>query len=262
MKLNTIVLASLTGLLALTASAQKGGAPSSGAAGPGYATRPAPPPADRPPDRPLGVNGQQDSQPQPAQPNQPGQTGQNQSPQAGQTAQPQPQPQDPNQAAPNNQPGTATNSFANGIDNGANSSGGQTNQFGQNTNGFAQGNQFANTNQGAPTPTAQAGFPSRVFATNNNGTAVSNRTTKLPGDQAISQADRALLTQIRQTAFPNANAQAGLGGSDSVNFVILNGQVRLVGTVPTMEEKARIEAIAQQSPGVVKVFNALQVRAQ
>jgi len=247
MKLNTIVLASLTGLLALTASAQKGGAPSSGAAGPGYATRPAPPPADRPPDRPLGVNGQ---------------TGQTRSPQAGQTAQPQPQPQDPNQAAPNNQPGTATNSFANGIDNGANSSGGQTNQFGQNTNGFAQGNQFANTNQGAPTPTAQAGFPSRVFATNNNGTAVSNRTTKLPGDQAISQADRALLTQIRQTAFPNANAQAGLGGSDSVNFVILNGQVRLVGTVPTMEEKARIEAIAQQSPGVVKVFNALQVRAQ
>jgi hypothetical protein len=211
------------------------------------------------------VNGQQDSQPQPAQPNQPGQAGQLQpnQPQPGQPT--QPQPQDPNQAqaAPNNQPGTATNSFANGTDSGANPSGGQTNQFGQNTNGFAQGNQFgASTNQGAPTPTAQAGFPSRVFATNNNGTAVSNRTTKLPGDQAISQADRALLTQIRQTAFPNANAQAGLGGSDSVNFVILNGQVRLVGTVPTMEEKARIEAIAQQSPGVVKVFNALQVRAQ
>jgi hypothetical protein len=253
MKLNTIVLASLTGLLTISAhGAAAGGAAGvgpagssetvNGAAGAGPVIRPFPAPP----------NGQL----QPVQPGQP--------PQSIPPAQPQPgqpgetQPQQPGQAAPNSQSGTATNSFANGTDNGAKPSGGQTNQFGPDTNGFA----LWRTNAGQPTPTAQPGFPNRVFATNNNGTAVSNRTTQLPGDQAISQTDRALLTQIRQTAFPNANAQAGLGGSDSVNFVILNGQVRLVGTVPTMEEKQRIEAIAQQSPGVVKVFNVLQVKAQ
>src|SRR3954454_24912359 len=98
-------------------------------------------------------------------------------------------------------------------------------------------------------PTSRPGSTNRVMSANTNAAS-----TSLMKDQAVSESDRPLLTQIRQTVFGQVDA------TDSpVHFILLNGAVRLVGVVPSMQEKRRIELAVEQVPGVSRVYNALSV---
>ena len=101
------------------------------------------------------------------------------------------------------------------------------------------------------TPTSQLGFTNRVVATNGS---------VLMRDQAISETDRQLLTQIRTSVFGTSQATAPLGGT-AVHFILREGAVRIVGAVPNAEEQNRIVTAVQKVPGVVRVYDALQVGA-
>jgi BON domain len=109
-------------------------------------------------------------------------------------------------------------------------------------------NQFTATNL---PPTSLPGFTNRIMATNGS---------TFRRDQAISEGDRQLLVQIRTAVFGTAQVTATTGAPD-VHFILRDGAVRIVGVVPTPDEQRRIETAVQQVPGVVRVFNALQVGA-
>jgi hypothetical protein len=47
----------------------------------------------------------------------------------------------------------------------------------------------------------------------------------------------------------------------SIHFILMDGAVRIVGTVPSVAERQRIETIVTQIPGVVRVYDALAVNA-
>lgn len=115
-----------------------------------------------------------------------------------------------------------------------------------------------NTNQfGTNLPATSApGFTNRIMATNTPGLLTNN--SRLMHDQAISESDRRLLAQIRTAVFGAAQAPAPLGGT-AVNFILKDGVVRIVGFVPNAEEQKRIENIVQQVPGVLRVYDALQI---
>ncbi len=98
-------------------------------------------------------------------------------------------------------------------------------------------------------PTSQAGFTNRIMATNGSS---------LMRDQAISQTDRQLLVQIHTAVF--GSSQAAQSGATPVHFILRDGAVRIVGFVANADEQKRIEAAVQQVPGVVRVYNALQVQ--
>jgi osmotically-inducible protein OsmY len=76
-------------------------------------------------------------------------------------------------------------------------------------------------------------------------------------DQAITPGDRTLLTTLRQ----GVAAQLGVTALRAlpVHFMINNGAVTLVGTVPTADDSQRIFARVQETPGVLSVFNDLRV---
>ena len=110
----------------------------------------------------------------------------------------------------------------------------------------AETNQFAVTN---PTPTSQPGFTNRIVATNGS---------PLMRDQALSEADRKLLGQIQTAVFGSSQPPPQLGGT-SVHFILRDGAVRIVGFVPNSDEQKRIVNTVQQVPGVVRVYDALQI---
>jgi hypothetical protein len=141
--------------------------------------------------------------------------------------------QPPNNQQPNNQQLAATNAFP--------PSTGTNNQTGD-----------AN---GTLTPTTQPGATNRVYATNSMG--LSNSAPWLQRDQAITPQDQALLLQIRQAVFPPS--QQLTPWMSSIHFILKDGAVRLVGNVPTPEERQRIEALVTQIPGVVRVYDAITV---
>jgi len=118
----------------------------------------------------------------------------------------------------------------------------------------AETNQFGVTNL---SPTSQPGFTNRILATNGS---------VLMRDQAISEGDRQLLAQIRISVFgtPQPTAMSGgtaPSGGTSVHFILRDGAVRVVGLVPNAEEQNRIVTTVQKVPGVVRVYDALQVGA-
>lgn len=104
--------------------------------------------------------------------------------------------------------------------------------------------------------TSRPGFTNRIMATNTPGLLTNN--SRLMHDQALSEGDRRLLAQIRTAVYGSAQAPAPLGGA-AVYFILRDGVVRLIGVVPNAEEQKRIENIVQQVPGVVRVFDALQI---
>jgi|SRR6267142_6859161 len=110
----------------------------------------------------------------------------------------------------------------------------------------AETNQFAVTNL---TPTSQPGFTNRIVATNGS---------PLMRDQALSEADRKLLGQIHTAVFGSSQPPPQLGGT-SVHFILRDGAVRIVGFVPNADEQKRIVNTVQQVPGVVRVYDALQI---
>jgi osmotically-inducible protein OsmY len=94
------------------------------------------------------------------------------------------------------------------------------------------------------------------MATNNPGLLTNN--SQLMRDQAVSEPDRRLLGQIQTAVFGSSGAAAPLGGT-AVHFILRDGAVRIVGFVPNVEEQKRIEGIVQQVPGVIRVYDALQI---
>ena len=79
---------------------------------------------------------------------------------------------------------------------------------------------------------------------------------KATGDQATTEADRALNQRIRQAL----TADTSLGNTtERVRLNTENGEVTLQGAVATEKEKADIAAKVQQVAGVKKVNNELQM---
>jgi len=122
------------------------------------------------------------------------------------------------------------------------------------TNTIAITNQFGATNL---TPTAQPGFTNRIMAT--NAQVLMTNGSRFMRDQALSEGDRQLLGQIRTAVF-GAQATASPAGTD-VHFILRDGAVRIVGVVSSPDDQKRIETAVQLVPGVVRVYNALQVGA-
>jgi hypothetical protein len=126
-----------------------------------------------------------------------------------------------------------TNGGPNPVDENTNQSVWNTNQFGTNQLGLAT-NQFGKN--AVLSPTSQAGFTNRILPTNSAG-IMTNANSPLMRDQALSETDQRLLAQIRGAVFGPNQGGASPAGS-TVHFILMDGAVRLVGTVPTMEERA------------------------
>jgi len=73
-------------------------------------------------------------------------------------------------------------------------------------------------------------------------------------DQAISETDRRLLGQIHTAVFGSTQV-----GGTSIHFILRDGAVRIVGFVPNADEQKRIVDTVQGVPGVVRVYDALQI---
>jgi osmotically-inducible protein OsmY len=86
---------------------------------------------------------------------------------------------------------------------------------------------------------------------------VENGLNTLPADQAASESDRVILTQIRQV-IPLSQPSAPW---TPVSFDVRQGAVGIVGIVPTTQESQRIETTVRQVPGVVRTSNTLIVDA-
>ncbi len=76
------------------------------------------------------------------------------------------------------------------------------------------------------------------------------------GDQAFTGADQDVLVQLRHQLLP---VLGPMENAAPVHFFCRNGMVTVVGHVPSAEEQQRIMQIVQQTPGVTKVINNLQV---
>lgn len=88
------------------------------------------------------------------------------------------------------------------------------------------------------------------------GMGASEQVGRAMGDQATTEADRALNQRIRQSL----SADSSLGTTaEKVHLTTENGEVTLQGTVATEKEKADIAAKVQQISGVKKVDNQLQM---
>lgn len=115
-----------------------------------------------------------------------------------------------------------------------------SNQLGAVTNDYSHTNNFAvgsNVMSGADNPAA-ANFALR--------------------DQATTISDRNLLVSLRQ----GLAAQLGANSSQTpIHFLVNNGTVTIVGTVPNVNESQRIFARVQQTPGVLSAFNDLHTGA-
>ncbi|HYG24416.1 MAG TPA: BON domain-containing protein [Verrucomicrobiae bacterium] len=78
-------------------------------------------------------------------------------------------------------------------------------------------------------------------------------------------ADRELLTKVRQSvsteisSVTGSSFSAGSSGALPINYIVRSGVVELVGSVPSEQQKERIEAVVQGVPGVTSVENRLQV---
>jgi BON domain-containing protein len=139
-----------------------------------------------------------------------------------------------------------TNQFSSGV---FNQSSGVTNQLLPSSDGFS-----GNPNPSGLTPTSRDPRTQRVYATGN--AAAANSAGATPPNQASTPFDRGMATRLNQRLQSQGVAPAT---SANVQFTTSGGQVTLVGSVPTVEDKARIVGIIQGSPGVVGVTDQLTV---
>jgi osmotically-inducible protein OsmY len=86
---------------------------------------------------------------------------------------------------------------------------------------------------------------------------VQNALSTLPPDQAATENDRVILSQIRQV-IPLSPPS---GPWTPVSFDVRQGAVGIIGIVPTTQESQRIETTVRQVPGVVQTSNTLIVDA-
>ncbi len=113
----------------------------------------------------------------------------------------------------------------------------------------------------APAPVAQAPSPTAPTAADNTEKNVRDRSgaTLTPGDQSTTEADLALTQQIRQAVVADASLSTN---AHNVKIITMNGVVTLRGPVSSVQEKANIDAKAQQIAGATKVKNELEIAAQ
>jgi len=81
-------------------------------------------------------------------------------------------------------------------------------------------------------------------------------TTKTPGDQSESEADRTITQNVRQAV--TADDSISTNGKN-VKIITVDGTVTLRGPVKSEQEKTNIAAKAQQIAGVKKVDNQLEI---
>lgn len=112
----------------------------------------------------------------------------------------------------------------------------------------------------APAPVAQAPTLTAKTAADNTEKNVRDRSgaTLTPGDQSESEADIALTQQIRQAVVADASLSTN---AHNVKIITTNGVVTLRGPVNSLQEKANIDAKAQQIAGATKVKNELEIVA-
>jgi hyperosmotically inducible periplasmic protein len=82
--------------------------------------------------------------------------------------------------------------------------------------------------------------------------------TLTPGDQSTSEADLALTQQVRQAVVADASLSTN---AHNVKIITNKGVVTLRGPVNSPQEKANIDAKAQQIAGATKVKNELEIVA-
>jgi osmotically-inducible protein OsmY len=86
-------------------------------------------------------------------------------------------------------------------------------------------------------------------------TGVQNGLSTLPQDQALTENDRVILTQIRQVIPQTPTGSAWM----PLTFDVRQGTVGIAGIVPSTQESQRVETVVRQVPGVVQASNQLVV---
>jgi hyperosmotically inducible protein len=106
----------------------------------------------------------------------------------------------------------------------------------------------------------QTQSPPAQTAPDNTGRNVRDRSgaTLTPGDQSESEADRTLTQRIRQAVVADDSLSTT---AHNIKIITINGVVTLRGPVNSTQEKATINAKAQQIAGATKVDNQLEITA-
>jgi osmotically-inducible protein OsmY len=104
----------------------------------------------------------------------------------------------------------------------------------------------------------QTQAPAAKVAPDNTERNVRDRSgdTLTSGDQSESEADRTLTQQVRQAVVADDSLSTN---AHNVKIITSNGVVTLRGPVNSAQEKANIDAKAQQIAGATKVNNHLEV---
>lgn len=100
--------------------------------------------------------------------------------------------------------------------------------------------------------------PAAKIAPDNTERNVRDRSgeTLTSGDQSESEADRTLTQQVRQAVVADDSLSTN---AHNVKIITSNGVVTLRGPVNSAQEKANIDAKAQQVAGATKVNNQLEI---
>ena len=109
-------------------------------------------------------------------------------------------------------------------------------------------------------PTEKTQAPPAQTTPDNTGRNVQDRSgaTLTPGDQSESEADHTLTQRVRQAVVADDSLSTT---AHNIKIITLNGVVTLRGPVNSAQEKATIDAKAQQIAGVTKVNNQLEIVA-
>jgi len=110
-------------------------------------------------------------------------------------------------------------------------------------------------------PTEKTQASSAKTPADNTGRNVqdSSGATLTPGDQSESEADRALTQRVRQAVVADDSLSTT---AHNIKIITINGVVTLRGPVNSAQEKANIDAKAQQIAGATKVDSQLEIVTQ
>lgn len=124
------------------------------------------------------------------------------------------------------------------------------------TNGAVGNNGLANTNAFGAMTNDNDFDDTNALAVLTNGGGSTNGNVVVR-DQAVTPTDQRLLLSLVQ----GIESQLGITVPSQlpVHFLINNGAVTIVGTVPNTDQSQRVLARVQQTPGVLSVFNDLRV---
>jgi hypothetical protein len=171
----------------------------------------------------------------------------------------------------NNAPNNNNNNGTAGANNNNNNSPSTTTQQRFGTSGQATGaNQFGTATQFNSGFTSAAPFTATGQSTNGsmagNGSfsATNGGSATVTQDTAATPTDQTLLLKVRQSVLTSVFPTLGTGTTTvattlPVHFLINNGLIRVVGVVPTTDQRQRILMTVQRVPGVAQVVDDLQV---